>query len=431
MIGFDDAQRAVLELCAPLGSEIVALADAQARIAGEDVVAEAYLVPFARSAMDGYAVRAVDTLGASGERPARLPVAQAIYAELGEARHAPGTASEIATGAPMPHGADAVIPFEDVARDVSSIAVHEPVLVDDHVFPPGEDAKPGDVIIRAGRTIGAAAIGILAADGRAQVRTFRRPRLGIVCTGDELVAVEATPKRGQIRNSNAPMIAALARECGADVRLSVTVRDRPEDLRTVFAQTLGEVDVLVTTGGASVGTRDYVKGTLAELGVDFAFTAVAMRPSKPTAFGRRGATRVAVLPGNPAAAYVAFLELVRPAVLALGGCAEVLYPAIPAALVGTINGKAQRTYIAFGELTHDGAGLSVVPLVNQCSSIVRTAADANCLIVVPPGEAALRHGDQVTVHVLDWSAVHDNAYRNGTRWPRSSTRQSKPGFAYG
>lgn len=405
MIGFDDAQRAVLELCEPLGTEVVALADAQARIAGEDVVAETYLVPFARSAMDGYAVRAVDTLDATRERPVRLPVTQAIYAEVGEARHEPGTASEIATGAPIPRGADAVIPFEDVARDVSSIAVREPVLVDDHVFPPGEDAKPGDVIVRAGQTIGAAAIGILAADGRTHLRLFRRPRLGIVCTGDELVGVEAIPKHGQIRNSNAPMIAALARECGADVRSSVTVADRPKDLRTVFAQTLSEVDVLVTTGGASVGTRDYVKGTLAELGVDFAFTAVAMRPAKPTAFGRRGATRVAVLPGNPAAAYVGFLEFVRPALRALAGYDDVQYPAVPAKLMGTINGKAERTYIAFGELRHDGTELTVVPLVNQCSSIVRTAADANSLIVVPPGETDLRNGDQVIVHVLDWAGV--------------------------
>ncbi|MGD0050242.1 MAG: gephyrin-like molybdotransferase Glp [Vulcanimicrobiaceae bacterium] len=405
MIPFNEAQRLVLAACRPLPSETVALNAALGRVAASSVTASTDLAPFARSAMDGYAVRAVDTLLAAHERHVRLPVEQTVFAERGTATHPAHTATEIATGAPIPRGADAVIRLEDVRRDGGVIELGEPVEVGAGIFPPGEDAHRGDVLVSAGEVLTAAALGLLAVDGNATVLAHRRPRIGIICTGDELVAIDAEPEHGQIRNSNAPMLAAASRECGADLQFCRTAPDDRLQLRDALARALDEVDLLVTTGGASVGTRDLVKGALAELGVEFLFRSIALRPSKPTGFGRRNETFVAVLPGNPAAAFVGFAELVRPALLRLGGRHDPVYADVPAILDGRVHTKVDRTYVVFGRLTHNQTEFVVTPVVNQCSALVRTATDANCLIVLPPGESEYGDGARVSVHVLHWDRV--------------------------
>jgi len=417
MLPFIEAQRRVLAACRPLPTETISLAAALGRVAAAPVIASTELVPFARSAMDGYAVRAVDTLLASRERHVRLPVEQTVFAEKGDATHGTLTATEIATGAPIPRGADAVIPFEDVLRDGSAIEIGAPVDVGAHIFPPGEDAHRGDTLVRAGDVLGACAIGLLAVDGNATILVHRRPRVGIVCTGDELVAIDAEPEHGQIRNSNAPMLAALSRECEADVQLCFAVPDDRRQLRDALARALDNLDLLVTTGGASAGTRDLVKGTLAELGVEFLFSSIALRPSKPTGFGRRKETYVAVLPGNPAAAFVGFAEFVRPALLRLGGRRDTVYADVPAVLDGSVRTKAERTYIVFGLLAHNGTEFVVTPVVNQCSALVRTTTDANCLIVLPPGESEYGDGERVAVHVLHWDRVSFSTARPQVRVP--------------
>jgi len=411
LLPFIEAQRRVLAACRPLPTETIALTAAPGRVAAAPVIASTELVPFARSAMDGYAVRTVDTLLASRERHVRLPVEQTIFAEKGKATHRTHTATEIATGAPIPLGADAVIPFEDVVCDGRVIEVSGPVDVGAHIFPPGEDAHRGDTLVSAGDVLTASMIGLLAVDGNATVLVHRRPRVGMVCTGDELVAIDAEPEHGQIRNSNAPMLAALSRECEADVRLCLAVTDDRSQLRDALAHALDNVDLLVTTGGASVGTRDLVKGTLAELGVEFLFRSIALRPSKPTGFGRRAETYVAVLPGNPAAAFVGFAEFVRPALLRLGGRHDTVYADVPAVLDGSVRTKAERTYVVFGRLTHDGTEFVATPVINQCSALVRTTTDANCLIILPPGESEYADGDRVAVHVLHWDRVSFSAAR--------------------
>lgn len=405
MLPFAEAQRVVLEACRPLPAETVELGDALGRVTAESVVASTELVAFARSAMDGYAVRAVDTVLADPGQPVRLPVKESIFAEKGRAYHEPRTATAIATGAPIPQGADSVLPFEDVRRAGDAIEISQPVAIGDSVFPPGEDAHRGDVIVAAAQRLTPPALALLAVAGITQILVYRRPRIGIICTGDELVDVGATPEHGQIRNSNATMLAAMARECCAEVVFCRTVPDERRQLRDALADALDGVDLLVTTGGASVGTRDLVKEAFDGLGVEFLFRSVALRPAKPAGFGRRGATFVAVLPGNPAAAFVGFAEFVRAALLRLSGRREALYPGVPAVLDGSIHTKAERTYIAFGRLAHDGSGFVVTPVVNQCSAIVRTATDANCLIVLPPGEERRESGHAVITHVLDWERV--------------------------
>lgn len=427
MIAFPDAQQLVVDACAALEPETVALAAAMGRVLAADIVTDEALVPFARSAMDGYAVATGDLTSL----PQTLPVTGNAYAAPGTIRHVRGTAIAIATGAPVPDGTDAVIPYEDVTFADGAIRVTEAVCAGDAIFPPGEDAQAGDTLAARGTVVTAAVLALLAAAGHAQVSVHRRPVTTIICGGDELVAVDVRPGHGQVRNSNAPMLEAVLAAFGAIVRRVVTVSDDRDELASVLDDALTAGDLVITTGGASIGPRDYVKEVAEMLGVTFAFSQIGLRPAKPTAFGRRGAAFLAVLPGNPAAAYVALYELVLPAVRALCGAAEVFAPRLSVVLDGSINAKPGRHFAAFADLRATEAGLVARPLVNQCSSLTRTAAEACGFIIVPPGEETYRRGDRVPFDVVDWTkvqgAIETRApvpVSDDARSPRPSLRSS-------
>lgn len=406
MIDFEDAQRRILGACTPLGTENVALGAASGRVLAETLRAGADLVPFARSAMDGFAVRAADTALA----PTMLRVEGVLYAQAGEpVAHVAGTATQIATGAPIPAGADAVLPVEDVVRENGGIRIRRAVTPGAHVFPPGEDARAGDILAGAGAPLRPAVLGLLASAGHARLSVFRRPRVAVVVTGDELVDVENVPGPGQIRNSNAVVVRATVASLGGDVVAALRVGDDSSALGTALDAALGACDLLITTGGASVGERDLVKPLLRELGVAFAFESVALRPAKPTAFGTAGDVRVAVLPGNPSSAFVALHELVRLALARLAGMNDPLLPRIQALLAGSIRAKAQRTYAAYATVRTTPGGIVAAPLANQCSALTRTAADADGFIIVPPGRGDYASGDTVAVDVFDWSRVGTSA----------------------
>ena len=404
MVAFDEARVTILAAVQPLPAELVALADALGRVMAEDVVADADLVPFSRSAMDGYALRSADTEGAVPERPVRIPVTGKVLAEEGEAFLTPGTAMAITTGAPVPQGADAVVPFEQVERQQDAIVISARVRAGNSIFPPAEDVRRGDRLVERGETLRPATLALLAFIGRAQVRAYRRPRVGLVCTGSELVDVAATPGHGQIRNSNAFTLSALIAECGAGARFAGTAPDDRKALRAMLESARRGADLLLTTGGASVGERDLVKDVLAELGVEFRFRGVAVRPGKPIGFGVWDALPVCVLPGNPAAAFVGFHEFVRPALLRLAGRRSTLLPTVPAALRRPVQSKAGHHYVILAQLELAQDGFAVTPLPNQCSVLVRTAAESNALIVLPEA-VSYDAGDIVAVQVLDWERV--------------------------
>ena len=400
-ISLADAHRAVLAAAQPLGTEDVALGDALGRVLACDLHAADDLVPFARSAMDGFAVRASDVVPGT-----RLPLAAApVFAERGEAVHQPGTATPIGTGAALPKGADAVVPIERVRVEADAVRVFEPMEPGAHVFPAGEDARRGERILRAGTELRAGSIGLAAAAGFATLPVVRRPRVAVVCTGSELVPVEATPGQGEIRESNGTMLAAALKAAGADVVAVRTVRDDPAAVQQALREACDGADVVITSGGASVGERDYVKAAWRAAGAQFAFTSVAIRPGRPVGFARRGDTLVFVLPGNPAAAFVCFFVLVRPALLRLSGSEQPMLPSVRARLSGRLQGKEQRTFFAFATLRLNPKGLVATVLDNQCSSLTRTASDANALIVIPPGCGERSDGDKIDAIVLDARAT--------------------------
>lgn len=399
-IAFPDARAAIVARTFALQSETLSLVAATGRVVAQTYRAAEDIVPFARSAMDGYALRSADTFAASAGTPVTLPVVGASYAGDGHAMLAAGHASVITTGAMLPDGADAVVPYEDIDRIGETIVVRAPLVALDHVFEPGDDAKRGEILVASGSLVSPGAAALLASAGFAQIAVTRRPRVAIVSTGNEIVAIEATPQLGQIRNSNTTMLAASLAADGAEVVFEEHVLDDADAVRATLVRAIASADLVITTGGASTGDRDYVKATLRDLGAEFAFDSIAMRPSKPTAFATLGSTAIAVLPGNPAAAFVAYVALVRGALRRMSGHDVAYRPYVDAALRGSIHRKANRHFLMFASLSVVGGRLEAIPLENQCSSLVRTSADANVLIVVEPGSGTIASGDTIACELI-------------------------------
>jgi molybdopterin molybdotransferase len=419
MIELHDAQRRILDACAPLAVERVALAAALGRVLAREALAADDIVPFPRSAMDGFAVRAADTLPA----PCELRVAASVYAEPGlPVAFESGTAVPVATGAQIPLGADAVLPVEEVQVRDGLLRVLLPTFPGRHIFPPGDDAKRDDVLVRAGERLTPGALGLLAAAGFAEIEVVRRPLVAIVCTGDELVRVGDAPAYGQIRNSNATVVAAYVAALGAEVVSNVHVGDDRSAIEREVRAAVARADLVVTTGGASVGERDFLKPIARALGASFAFESVAIRPARPSAFATLGDTRIAILPGNPAAVFVALVELVGPALRALQGAPHPLPARIHARLRGDVRAKHGRTYLPFVAVRHSETGFEAELLENQCSALTRTAADADGLAVITAQLGELGSGTVVPVDVYSWSRLSRSGDAAENAGARAQTR---------
>jgi len=407
-IGFDEALRTILSTVQPLPAEDVALAHALGRVAAATVIADEDAVPFPRSAMDGHAVRASECALAAQDNPIELPVAGQVFAERGESTLAPGTALAITTGSPIPRGADAVIPHERTERHGASIRIFAPVAPGDSVFPPGEDFRRGDELVTTGEVLNPGQLALLAFAGRPTVRVFRRPRVAIVCTGNELVDAAATPAHGQVRNSNAVALSALVLSSGGEPRYEGVAQDNRAAISAILQRGQVGADMLITTGGASAGERDLVKSVLAELGAEFHFTTVAMRPGRPFGFAEWGGMPVCVLPGNPAAAFTCFQKLVRPALARLSGHRTTELPRLYARLDAELHARPGRPHFVLARVRCEAKDFVAKPLANQCSALVRTAADANAIVTVREiafGSTGLHRGEIIEVEVFDWSSV--------------------------
>jgi molybdopterin molybdotransferase len=411
--GFDEALRTILSAVQPLAAENVALSQALRRVAADAVVADEDAVPFPRSAMDGYAVRANECALATQDNPIDLPLAGQVFAEQGESNLPLGAALAITTGAPLPCGADAVIPHERTERHGATVRIFAPVSLGDSVFPPGEDFRRGDELIQLGEVLNPGKLALLAFAGKPSVRVFRRPRVAIVCTGNELVDVAATPALGQVRNSNAVALSALVLAAGCEPRYEGAAADNHAALEAMLQRARLGADLLITTGGASTGERDLVKSVLTELGAEFRFTHVAMRPGRPFGFAKWGGIPVCVLPGNPAAAFVSFHELVRPALVRLSGHRATELPSVHARLDADLHGRPGRRYFVLARLHYEAEGFVVKPLANQCSALVRTAANANAIVMVREtasgSTGGLHHDEMVDVEVFDWPSVFESS----------------------
>jgi molybdopterin molybdotransferase len=388
ILSLAEAQALVLARARPLDPETVALADAASRVLAEPATAVVDLPPFRSSAMDGFALRAADT-------PGRLPIVFRIAAGS-PAPHAleAGEAMGIATGGLVPEGADAVIQHELVVESDNSLRVDSSVAEGANVREPGRDIEAGAVVAPAGTRLGPAQIGALAAAGVAEVVCTRRPRVAVLTTGTELREPGSTLAPGEVYEANGVMLAAQLGAAGAEVtRLEPVVDDEDVHRRAITAGL--EQDVLVTSGGVSVGPHDLVRRIEAELGVEEVFWRVAVRPGKPVSFGVRGSTLVFGLPGNPVSTLVGCELFVRPALLALQGASDPGPKFSAGRLAATVARNPGRDDLlrARTEVTDDGVVLS--PVSGQESHMIVRAAEADALVLVPRGEGEVPAGASV------------------------------------
>ncbi|MCS7260755.1 MAG: molybdopterin molybdotransferase MoeA [Anaerolineae bacterium] len=405
-ISVDEALEHILRCISPLDGETVPITEALDRVLFEDVVSPLDIPPFVNAAMDGYAVRAADVAGASHATPAVLRVIGEIAAgsvPQGEVRA--GTAMRIMTGAPMPPGSDAVVPFEDTDQGRAQVRIYAAVQRGDNVRLAGEDIRQGQVVLHARHTLRPADIGVLAAMGYPTVRVFRRPRVAILATGDELVDVNEPVTPGKIRNSNEYTSIALVRRYGGIPLPLGIARDTPESLTAKIRAGLEQgADLFLTSAGVSVGDFDMVKHVLAAEG-EMIFWQVAIKPGKPLAFGHVRGVPLLGLPGNPVAAVVAFEVFARPAILKLGGRTDWRKPSVMAVLDEDVRNSGRRHFMRARvrrepdgyHVTTRGSGVQV-----QGSGILSSLVWANGLAVVPEDVTFLPAGSTVEVWMLDW-----------------------------
>lgn len=401
MLSVDEALSRVVQHVGPLAPREVTLAEAGGCLLAEEVSADTDVPPFDKSVVDGYAVRAADlTAGLH-----RLRVVEEVTA--GHVSGRPlghGEAVMIMTGAPLPLGADAVVMHEKTRRDGETVEILErEATPGQNRLPRGREMRRGDVVLLPGAELTPIRLGLLASVGRARIRVVPRPRVSVVATGDELVEPDQVPGPGQIRNSNASMIAGLVRASGAEARVHPVARDVPEELRARLGAGL-EDDVLVVTGGVSVGTHDLVPGTLDDLGVERVFHKVRVKPGKPLWFGtfprpEGGTPRLVFgLPGNPVSGLVGFLLFVRPALERLAGRAWPNARTFEARLSRPFHQKGDReTYHPCVVVRRPKGKPRVEPLDWAGSADLRTLARADGLAVFPAGEQTYRAGEIVRV----------------------------------
>jgi molybdopterin molybdotransferase len=427
----DEHLEDILGAVRPLEPIELQLPEAQGCVLVEDVMVEIALPPFDNSSMDGYAVRIADVEGASEEFPAVLTVIGDIAAGsdglCGDRTVGPGEAARIMTGAPLPAGAEAVVPVEwtdggtgggpaDAMRahsDAPQVAggevrVHRPVAARAHVRARGSDVQPGDLALRAGSVIGPPQIGLLAAIGRSTVKVRPRPRVVVISTGSELVQPGEELTGGRIYDSNSFALTAAARDAGAIAYRVGAVEDDADSLRATIEDQLIRADIVVTTGGVSVGAYDVVKEALSSVGDEdepgsgIDFRKLAMQPGKPQGFGSIGPehTPLLALPGNPVSSYVSFELFVRPAIRTLMGLQEVTRPTVRATLktdeaLSSPSGRRQ-----FLRGTYDAEAGTVTPVGGSGSHLIAALAQADALIVLPEDVTSAEPGTVTEVILL-------------------------------
>jgi molybdopterin molybdotransferase len=400
LTSIERARELVLELVLPSGAERVPLREALGRILAEAALAADSVPGFDNSAMDGYAVIAADTAGASGREPRRLTIAdEARAGHPAGWTLVPGEAIAISTGAMLPAGADSIAKVEDTTRDGDAVLINAEIAPGTSVRRIGEDIQAGDVVIAAGARIGAAELGVLAAIGVSEVACARRPSLAVLLTGDELIEPGEPLGAGQIRDSNAYSVPPLGTGAGADVVSIAIARDDEEETIEALRSAL-EADVTVICGGVSVGEHDHVRPALEALGVEQIFWGVALRPGKPTYFGIAPDGKLVFgLPGNPVSAMVTFVLFVRPALLAMQGTDPAAGTVVArlAADYPKVDGRAEAIRV---RLEAGPDGWLAHPTGPQGSHVLTSMLGADGLAFAPTDREAMLAGERVEIELL-------------------------------
>lgn len=403
MLSVSEARAKILEQCSPLPPETVPLQSALGRVLAESVASDLDMPPFDKALMDGYAVRSAD-VGSAGTI---LTVLEEITAgQTPTLPLAPGQASQIMTGAPLPEGCDAVVPVERTrALNDRRVEIQKPAREGDNLLRRGREMRRGEVVLAAGVTVRPQEIGVLATVGREAVLVVPAPRVAVLATGDELVEGATVPGPGQIRNSNAPMLVAQVTRAGGQPRPLAIARDRLDSLRPLVEEGLRTSEILVLSGGVSAGKLDLVPEVLRDCGVVPHFHKIAMKPGKPLFFGTcerpEGKRYVFGLPGNPVSSFVCFELFLRPAIRRLAGFTDLDLPRVTAALAEGFHYESDRP-------TYHPAALTPIPLGHRVALVpwfgsadLRAFLAANALLVIAAGSGGAKSGELMTVLRLD------------------------------
>jgi len=403
LVSVEEHRERILSAIHPLPAFDQPLMEAVGLSAAEDVRATVSLPGFDNSAMDGYAVAHADVASASEEAPVHLPVVGEIGAgQASLLAMSPGTAVKIMTGAPVPAGADSVVPYEWTDRGVANVVISRAPTHRQHVRPQGQDVAVGDLLVQSGTVLGARQIGLLASVGRPSVRSRPRPRVVVISTGTELREPGAALGRDSIYDGNSFLLAAAARQAGAIAYRVGIVPDQPRAFLSALNDQLVRADLVITSGGVSMGDYDVVKEALSPLGTVW-FGGVAMQPGKPQGFGTVGedAVPIVTLPGNPVSSYISFEQFVLPAIRKLMGRKPYVRPEAEAVITHHLPSPEGRRQFARGILSVVDGHLAVTPVGSQGSHMIGDLAESDALIVVPESVTSVDAGETVTVLPLD------------------------------
>jgi molybdopterin molybdotransferase len=401
MITVEQALETILGQVRVLGTERVDILRARGRVLAQDIVSGLDVPPLDNSAMDGYAVRHADVATASAEKPALLKIMGDLPAGYtSKDILQPGQTLRIMTGAPLPPGADTVIMQENTSSDAATVSILQSEKRGTNVRYAGEDIKKDAVLFQAGTLVRPAHIGIMASIKRAMVSVYQRPRVAILSTGDELVDIDEDMGPGKIVTSNSYSLASLVEDAGGTAIMLGIARDTKEALRSRMLEGL-HADIIISSGGVSVGDYDFVKDVLQELGADMKFWKVQMRPGQPLAFGIIGGKPAFGLPGNPVSAMVSFEQFVRPAMRKMSGHARIFRTVIEAIARENVKGREGRKFFLRCRLAQKDEQWHATTTGEQGSGILMSMAAASGLMVIPADVSGVSAGDRVKVQVLD------------------------------
>ena len=400
-IKVDEARKIILEKIKVQGTEKVSISEALGRILSEDIIARRNNPPMDNSAMDGYALKAKDIELATSENPIKLEIIEDLAAGYSpKMTIQSGQAVRIMTGAPIPVGADAVIMQEDTERNENSVQVKDKAEIRENIRDAGEDVREGETVIKKGAKLLPAHIGMMAVVGRSSVLVGRRPSVAILSTGDEIKDLDDSLSGPCIYNSNGYMLAAQVKSAGGIPSYLGIARDNEEDLMEKFNWAL-QCDMVVSSGGVSVGDYDLVKASLKKMGQEMLFWKVAMKPGKPLAFGRIDNVPIFGLPGNPVSSFVSFEQFVRPSIRKMMGASQLSHLLVQAKLTHTVHKKAGRQHFLSAYVKWENGTCTVSPTQEQGSGILKSTVNANGLLIFPLELTEMTKGTEVTVQLLE------------------------------
>ena len=405
-VSVEEAQRIILNSARPLNSEKTSLMVALNRILYEDIVSEEMIPSVDDSALDGYALIAEDTAGASVDNPARLQVIGEVRAgdSVNGHRISSGTAVRIMTGAPIPEGADSVVRVESTEEEAGYVKIFEQAIKHNNYRFAGENIKTGDRVLSKGIRISTAEIGLLASLNYDLVNVYRQPTVSIISTGDEVTGMGEELHPGKVRDVNTYTLYSEVRKCNALPEYMDVARDNLNDTREKFVKAL-KSDVVISTGGVSMGKFDFIKDVYNDLGIDIQIEWVNLKPGSPFTFGTKGHKLFFGLPGRPVSTLVTFNLFVRPALLKLMGAKQIRKPIVKAFLLEDINRKSDKVHMLRGFFSVRDNEFHVSTTGNQKPSVLRSMSDANCLIIIPENSPKLRAGDQVAIQLIDHQEI--------------------------